>query len=321
VLRDLAELAHWISVVRITPEAADDPTVPPLERERGRDLAQRLPMRSLARAWQMLLKALQEVAIAPSPMMAAEMAVIRLTHVADLPSPEDLVRRLTESDGAPGGGGGGQAVTAGGNGTAPRAQLAKPQPQAQPRAQAGPAVARLAAVNPEPVAATAVPAVEGFAAFEDVVALIREKRDAHLLVLVETHIRLIRYSPGRIVFEPGPGAPDDLAGVLARRLSEWTGARWMVSVEASGGAPSIVEARRALEGDLRARAEGTPLVAAALALFPGATIKAVRPLNAVDQAVPEGAEDGPPAFEGLDFDDDDPVFDDDWEPVDPFDED
>jgi DNA polymerase-3 subunit gamma/tau len=182
-------------------------------------------------------------------------------------------------------------------------------------------VARLAAVNPEPVSPTAAPAVEGFAAFEDVVALIREKRDAHLLVLVETHIRLIRYSPGRIVFEPGPGAPDDLAGVLARRLSEWTGARWMVSVEASGGAPSIAEARHALEGDLRARAEGTPLVAAALALFPGATIKAVRPLNAVDQAVPEGAEDGPPAFEGLDFDDDDPAFDDDWEPVDPFDED
>jgi DNA polymerase III subunit gamma/tau len=42
--------------------------------------------------WQMLLKALEEVALAPNAMMAAEMAVIRLTHVADLPDPETLIR-------------------------------------------------------------------------------------------------------------------------------------------------------------------------------------------------------------------------------------
>ena len=44
-------------------------------------------MRVLTRMWQMLLKALEEVARRPNAMMAAEMAVIRLTHVADLPTP------------------------------------------------------------------------------------------------------------------------------------------------------------------------------------------------------------------------------------------
>ncbi len=97
VLRDLAEVTHWVSVIQITPEAADDPTVAPDERDRGRDMARRLPMRALTRMWQMLLKALEEVAQAPNAMMAAEMAVIRLTHVADLPSPEELVRKLQES--------------------------------------------------------------------------------------------------------------------------------------------------------------------------------------------------------------------------------
>lgn len=83
VLRDLAEVTHWISVIKVTPEAADDPTVPPDERARGLDMAGRLPMRVLTRMWQMLLKALEEVALAPNAMMAAEMAVIRLTHAAD----------------------------------------------------------------------------------------------------------------------------------------------------------------------------------------------------------------------------------------------
>ena len=111
VLRDLAEVAHWVSMVKIAPEAADDPTVGPDERARGLDFAGRLPMRVLARAWQMLLKALEEVATAPNAMMAAEMAVIRLTHVAELPTPEDLVRRLSDAPppATPSGGGGGRA--------------------------------------------------------------------------------------------------------------------------------------------------------------------------------------------------------------------
>ncbi|MDE3122572.1 MAG: DNA polymerase III subunit gamma/tau, partial [Paracoccaceae bacterium] len=94
VLRDLAEITHWVSVIKITPEAAEDPTVPPDERARGLGMAERLQMRVLTRMWQMLLKALEEVAQAPNAMMAAEMAIIRLTHVAELPSPEDLIRRL-----------------------------------------------------------------------------------------------------------------------------------------------------------------------------------------------------------------------------------
>ncbi|MBE0553576.1 MAG: DNA polymerase III subunit gamma/tau, partial [Rhodobacteraceae bacterium] len=114
VLRDLAEVTHWISVIKVTPEAADDPTVPPDERARGLDMAARLPMRVLTRMWQMLLKALEEVALAPNAMMAAEMAVIRLTHAADLPDPETLARRLQSQPpppplpgGAPAGAGGG----------------------------------------------------------------------------------------------------------------------------------------------------------------------------------------------------------------------
>ena len=96
VLRDLAEITHWVSVVKITPDAASDPTVSPDERSRGQQMADALPMRVLTRMWQMLLKALEEVSTAPNAMMAADMAVIRLTHVADLPGPEELIKRLQD---------------------------------------------------------------------------------------------------------------------------------------------------------------------------------------------------------------------------------
>jgi DNA polymerase-3 subunit gamma/tau len=97
IMRDLAEITHWISVVKITPDAADDPTISPDERARGATLSEQLAMRVLTRMWQMLLKALDEVAQAPNSMMAAEMAIIRLTHVADLPSPEELIKKLQNS--------------------------------------------------------------------------------------------------------------------------------------------------------------------------------------------------------------------------------
>jgi DNA polymerase-3 subunit gamma/tau len=323
VLRDLAEIAHWLSMAKVTPATADDPTAPAAERARARDMAGRLSMRALSRAWQMLLKALEEVARAPNAMMAAEMAVIRLTHVADLPSPEELVRRLAEAGPAaapagpaprPQGGGTGASAPSGGP------ALAAVASTSAPRSGAATAGAAASAARSSPSPATPDPAQETAAAlaawpsFDAVVALIREKRDARLMVDAETHMRLVRYSPGRIEFEPTPGAPADLAGELTRKLSQWTGARWVVTVASAGGGATLAEQRAATVSDLRARAELDPLVAAALALFPGARIKAVRPRGA-----PPGRDE--PAEETADADESGwaPV-DDGWEPVDPFDE-
>jgi DNA polymerase-3 subunit gamma/tau len=272
VLRDLAEVTHWVSMVKLTPEAADDPTVGPDEKARGLDFAGRLSMRALTRMWQMLLKALEEVAAAPSAIMAAEMAIIRLTHVAELPSPEELVRRLTDAPAPPAPPGGGRTPARGGAGAAGSAMTAAAvaqqpvaapvtQPVAQPAAESGP-LAR-------------------YARFEDVVALIRARRDVSLLVEVETGVRLVRYAPGRIEFEPAEGAPPDLAARLSQRLQLWTGVRWGVAVVGSGGAATIAEVRAKEKGDLEARAREHPMVQAVLAAFPGAEIREVRPADAL----------------------------------------
>jgi DNA polymerase-3 subunit gamma/tau len=292
VLRDLAEVTHWVSMIRLAPEAADDPTVAADERARGLDFAQRLSMRVLTRAWQMLLKALEEVATAPNAMMAAEMAIIRLTHVAELPSPEELVRRLTESPAPvsppPGNGGGG-----GGGRAAPRAALAQVPLEAAPPPRAAPAPTP---DQPDPLAR--------YARFEDVVGLARARRDVSLLVEIEAGVRLVKYAPGRIEFEPAPDAAPDLAARLAQRLQLWTGVRWGVSVVGSGGGATIAEERAARKGDLEARALAHPMVQQVLAAFPGAAIREVRPADALQTPPPSGADEE----------------DDDWDPFDPFSE-
>jgi DNA polymerase-3 subunit gamma/tau len=269
VLRDLAEITHWISVVKITPEAAEDPTVSPDERERGRAMAAALPMRVLARMWQMLLKALEEVAAAPNAMMAAEMAVIRLTHVADLPSPEELLRKLRDTPPpTPSPGGGRPAPRGTGGGDSPAAGGGAP---AIAPARSGSGSTPSAALAQDPASALA-----HYPTFGHVVDLIRANRDVKLLVEVETGVRLISYRPGRIEFAPADGAAADLAQRLGSRLQAWTGTRWALSVVATGGAATIADTRDAAENALRAQAETHPLVQAVLTRFPEARITGIR---------------------------------------------
>ncbi|WP_027235243.1 DNA polymerase III subunit gamma/tau [Leisingera caerulea] len=273
VLRDLAEITHWVSVVKITPDAAEDPTVSPDERARGQQMAENLPMRVLTRMWQMLLKALEEVAAAPNAMMAAEMAVIRITHVADLPSPEELIRKLQDTPPPPPPGPGGGvpmqgmgAPALGGNGPA--------SPQGGPAG--GAPVAHGGSGTMMALAPQVSSALARYPTFEHVVELIRTNRDVKLLVEVEGGVRLVSYQPGRIEFTPAAQAPKDLAARLGSALQNWTGARWVVSIAPDGDAPTIAEVRDAAENALREKATAHPLVQAVLESFPKAKIKRIR---------------------------------------------
>ncbi|MEL7343996.1 MAG: DNA polymerase III subunit gamma/tau, partial [Pseudomonadota bacterium] len=261
VLQDLAEVTHWVSVIKITPEAAEDPTVAPEERNRGKDLAERLQMRVLTRMWQMLVAALDEVARAPNAMMSAEMTIIRLTHAADLPTPEELVRKLKDSPPPPPPPGA----------SAPRGTVSSPSQGVAPRA----AHSGSSASSPVALVADEPSALTRFARFESVLDLIRAKKDMLLEVEVQKYVRLVSYSPGRIEFTPTIDAPGNLAQKLGSQLQRWTGVRWAIIVSDGGTAATIDEAKDAADQRSKAEAREHPIVAAVFQAFPGAAITAI----------------------------------------------
>lgn len=280
ILRDLTEVTHWVSVIKITPDAAEDPTIGPDERTRGLAIAEALPMRVMSRMWQMLLKALEEVGMAPNAMMAAEMAVIRLTHVADLPTPEELIKKLQDATPPPNGGPGGGARSAPTGGAT---AIGSPQPT-----HAAPTGPTATAAAP----ALDTDALQHYARFEDVVNLIRTHRDVKLLVEVETGLRLVNYQPGRIEVNPTRTAAADLIGRLGSRLQAWTGNRWAITVVNEGGAPTIAEVRDAAENAIKAEAQAHPMVQAVIAAFPKAKISKIsteedKAQDAFAEALPE----------------------------------
>src|SRR6201990_908410 len=100
VLSDLAEFVNFVTRVKIVPATADNVAFSETERLRARDFASKLSMRVLSRMWQMLLKGITEVQAATRPAAAAEMGLVRIASVADLPTPDEAIRMIEQSGGS-----------------------------------------------------------------------------------------------------------------------------------------------------------------------------------------------------------------------------
>ena len=258
---DLADLVHLITVAKITPKALNEPSLSEAERTRGAEFARGLSMRVLSRAWQALLKAVQEVKESERPLQAAEMALVRLAHMADLPTPDEALRALE--------GGGAQGAGA----PAPR----PPSPRGtQALAVARPALS-IASHEPQPAvpAAPVQPAIR-LARFEDIVALAQEKRDVQLLDALKRDVRLVRFEDGLLEFALAHGGQRDLPNRLSRVLQDWTGRRWMVALSQEKGLPTLKEAEDARKAEEMRGVRADPVVRAVLERFPGAEIVAIR---------------------------------------------
>jgi len=185
-------------------------------------------------------------------LRAAEMALIRLCFVADLPSPGDVVKEL-KSGSVPANGVGAPGPRGGGGGAAARLATQPATAVGQP--------------------AEALPAPKNFT---EVVALFETKREARLVNYLMHHVHEVRCEPGLIEFRPEPQAPPDLAHRLSECLTRWTGRRWIASVSSDAGKPTLVAQKAIKADDLRSQAETNPLVQAILKTFPGARLDMVR---------------------------------------------
>ncbi|MDX9999183.1 MAG: DNA polymerase III subunit gamma/tau [Phenylobacterium sp.] len=266
VMLDLLEHCHGASVAKaVGPQAL---TLPKEQAARLAAVGAAVSAGVLSRIWQLLLKAYDEVRRAPDPAAATDMALIRLAYAADLPGPEEALKRLQSGESPVGGpgpsGGGGGGIHQGGGGGAS-------------------AVARQAA--PRPAQAESAPNLQRF---EDVIALIDSKRDIALRLDVERFVRLISFRPGAIEFEPAPGAPAGLIQRLATKLRNWTGQPWLIAAQGGGGAESLWERQKREEREALAAVEQDPFIRQLMEAFPGAEILGVRTLAAPQPAADAG---------------------------------
>lgn len=274
VLSDLAEFVNFVTRVKIVPATADNVAYGETERVRAKEFASKISMRVLSRMWQMLLKGITEVQAATRPAAAAEMVLVRIAYVADLPTPDEAIKMLEQN-------GGGSPVVSGGGAarsTAPAAPVASATPVRMPTSSPssfGGARPQMAAPAPDPQAA--VPQLR-VTSFTQLVALAGQKRDIMTKSALEGDMRLVRFEEGRLEVALEPNASKTMISELAKKFELWTGRRWTVIVSNEPGQPTLRSVNQAAKQEHARTAEADPRVQEVLSRFPGAKVVEVRRL-------------------------------------------
>jgi DNA polymerase-3 subunit gamma/tau len=282
VLSDLAEFVNFVTRIKVVPETADNIAFGETERLRGRDFAAKISMRVLSRMWQMLLRGITEVQGATRSAAAAEMVLVRIAYVADMPTPDEAIRMIETSGG----------IFPASNGNAPprsapaasTSSLAASSMPVSPARQSGaPRANAEASVRPQMIAPSAevrsAPALR-IASFPELVALAAEKRDLLTKAALEADVRLVRIEDGRLEVALERSAARTLINDLSRKLEQWTGRRWTVIVSNETGQPTLRSQNEAARDQRERAAESDPRVQEVLARFPGAKVVEVRKLAA-----------------------------------------
>ncbi len=274
VLADLGEFVHFVTRVKLSPAALDDPSITEVERLRGKDFAARLSQKILARAWQVLTKGITEVQASPKPAQAADMVLVRLAYAADLPTPDEALRAL--KDGAPLQSpppppprGGGAPSSQGSAAFAVATRTNDPVPSAAPRASAE------------------TQSIIRLETLQDAIALAEKNRDITLKIALERDVRLVSFEDGRMEFAPSAGAPAGLAADIGRKLTAWTGKRWVVAISSQEGDPTLRERADEERDSKRRGVAAHPDVQKVLERFPGAEIINVRTAETPDTSATE----------------------------------
>jgi DNA polymerase-3 subunit gamma/tau len=283
VLSDLAEFTNFVTRVKVVPAVTDDVSLSEAERTRGRAFAAQLSMRVLSRAWQMLVKGIAEVHESGRPVAAAEMVLVRIAYAADLPTPDEVVRSLSENVSARPQGSGSSAQH---ESYAARYEA----PRGSPRSAA--------AVSPrptdEPIARAEQPAAMptlAIGSFEELIALAAEKRDIAVKMALERDVRLVRCEDGQLEIALEASATKTLVHDLQRKLAGWTGKRWIVVVSKEQGAPTLRAQAEAQQAEIERGVQRDPLVQAVLSRFPGAKIVGVTQNSDTADAIPDVSSD------------------------------
>jgi DNA polymerase-3 subunit gamma/tau len=270
VLSDLAEFVNFVTRVKIVPATADNVAFGETERLRAREFAAKLSMRVLSRMWQMLLKGITEVQAATRPAAAAEMVLVRIAYVADMPTPDEAIRIASSAAprGAP-------ASTVASIGSSSSPMRSSSPPRAGAEASARPQI--IAPAQEVASVAQAAPALR-IASFPQLVALAGEKRDLMTKAALEADVRLIRIEDGRLEVALERNAARTLINDLSRKLEQWTGRRWTVIVSNEPGQPTLRSQNEVEKNQRERAAEADPRVREVLARFPGAKVVEVRRL-------------------------------------------
>ena len=281
IIQDMLELTHWLTRLKVVPDAGDDLVTSEAERKQGLEMAGGLSIPILTRTWQMLLKGTEEVRVSPNPISALEMVIVRLTYSANLPTPEELVKEIRNNS-QPTSGKAGQSSTNGGLTSQASATITDGTPDTGGAPQAfnviqgsGQSAVRLSDPAPE----TNEEFIMSPSSFEQLAALFETKGKPDIAFHLNDNVRLVSFDQGRIDIRTNDRVPKTMTGRMARLLKQWTGQNWVISLSSEFGEDTLYEKEKAEQAALKEMVMENELIKSILDTFAGASLSDIRKIK------------------------------------------
>ncbi len=257
IITDLADLTYWLTRFKYIPSMEEDVTIAQEVRKRGQKVSEKLSIRVLSHLWQVLLKGHQEILNAHNQMAAAEMVLIRLAHLTDMPTPEDLIQQFEKTKKE--------------NHRNIQSSIDAPT-MSQTTTQAR-------QITQEEIVTDIKNTEPTLNQFTDVIALAEQYREVKLKYELENYVRLVNFS----VSDTGGGCIElhvdegyeNIISRLANHLNVWTKQHWLISLSQEQGNKTVQQNREDSFKIRRQKAMKNPLIMKALETFPDSKILSV----------------------------------------------
>ena len=253
LIEALGDLVHEMTRHKVTQENEDNLSLGPENIVRLKSIIEDESVKSLSRYWQMILKAANEIKNFSKPLSALEMAVIRMCYISDLPTPDEIIKKIESKDISP----------------AEKKTLKANSKPSVSMISGSSEIKELDESLVEEVLTKRIPKD-----FHEIIQLARIHKDVKMQYELENNVSLVSFEKEKIEINILKGS-ESIASDLSKKLFEWTEKKWIVLVSSSQGEKTINQEREESDLLIRSNIEKHPIYKATVEEFKNTSIKLI----------------------------------------------
>ncbi len=248
-LNDLLEIIYFIQQKKSIGNFDSDLSIPESEQEIIGKISNNINMPTLIIFWQLILKALDELSIVSSPILSLEMLIVRLVHLKEMPSYENILELLKKNN---------LNQEEENNNTTIDLNINKKKfineenevmktskDQIKNTTQTKPVLS----FSNQKIPAKDID-TKKVLSFEDLISLASIKKEIQLKYDLENNVNLIKFSEGKIDISFNEKLDRNFVRNLSEKLLKWTGNRWVITLAKKVGQKTFSELKKIKKKEL-----------------------------------------------------------------------
>ena len=249
LLQDLINITHLLAKTKLVPSFVNDPSLSEAEKELCQRLGAKVSIAVLSKMWQMMIKGLGELQVAPVQIDALEMILIRIAYSASLPTPYELLNDVKKNS-----------------------NLSLSRPAAAATSAPAPVFRAAPAAEPDSELSD-TPKFQAFDRLTDLVNYLEQKKMPLAEYALKNDVSVSEFSNGFIKMTVSEKIHPEFILNLHKILAEATGLTWKIELSRGALGVTLADLERAAEEEEKRNIMEYPLVKAIMAEFKGAKIE------------------------------------------------